>query len=251
LIVRTFHHGLLRWIETFAHDLHAPGNLRGRRAAASGLSLGLGIAQPDAVRWRDDDSASADHDGSGQVVGIEPGSGRQFSYQNYRDLRDSGTFSDVVGFRMSAMNRRAGDEVERLSVLVVTDNFFEGLGIRPRFGRTFSAGEAAPERSPRAIVLDHPYWNARFGADPSAIGQTMILDGELFTVTGVLPEDYRSVTGFMAPSVRPGSALTLPTLNDRESTLNVLARLAPGGTRERAQAVVTAIGAEPSAGSPR
>jgi putative ABC transport system permease protein len=180
------------------------------------------------------------------VVGIEPGNGRQFSYQNYRDLRDSGTFSDVVGFRISAMNRRVGDELERLSVLVVTDNFFEGLGIRTRLGRTFSAGEAAPERSPRAIVLDHPYWNARFGADPNAIGQPMILDGELFTVTGVLPQDYRSVTGFMAPSAYvPVSALTLPTLNDRGSpTLSILARLAPGGTRERAQAVVTAIGAE-------
>jgi hypothetical protein len=46
------------------------------------------------------------------------------------------------------MNRRVGDELERLSVLVVTDTFFEGLGIRPRLGRTFSAGEAAPERSP-------------------------------------------------------------------------------------------------------
>ncbi|MGH8636617.1 MAG: ADOP family duplicated permease, partial [Burkholderiales bacterium] len=181
-----------------------------------------------------------------EVVGIEPGNGRQVSYQNYRDLRDSGAFSDVVGFRISAMNRRVGAELERLSVLVVTDNFFEGLGIRTRLGRTFSAGEAAPERAPRAIVLDHPYWNARFGADPSAIGQTMRLDGELFTVIGVLPEDYRSVTGFMAPSAYvPVSALTLPTLNDRGSpTVSVLARLAPGGTRERAQALATAIGAE-------
>ena len=93
------------------------------------------------------------------------------------------------------MNRRVGDELERLSVLVVTDNFFEGLGIRPRLGRTFSAGEAAPERAPRAIVLDHPYWNARFGADPNAIGQTMILDGEPFTVdrraAGGLPIGHR------------------------------------------------------------
>jgi hypothetical protein len=76
-------------------------------------------------------------------------------------------------------------------------------------------------------------------AEPNAIGQTMILDGEPFTVTGVLPEDYRSVTGFMAPSgYVPVSALTLPTWNDRGSpTLSVLARLAPGGTRERTQAL--------------
>jgi putative ABC transport system permease protein len=249
--MRTFHQRVLRWIETFARDLrYGARNLRRAPGlvVVSVLSLGLGIGLnltlyagvTTIFRHQPTMTDPAD------VVGIEPGNGRQFSYQNYRDLRDSGTFSDVVGFRISAMNRRVGDELERLSVLVVTDNFFEGLGIRTRLGRTFSAGEAAPERSPRAIVLDHPYWNARFGADPNAIGQPMILDGELFTVTGVLPQDYRSVTGFMAPSAYvPVSALTLPTLNDRGSpTLSILARLAPGGTRERAQAVVTAIGAE-------
>src|SRR6266550_1033055 len=249
--MRPFHQRVLCWIETFVQDLRysvrslrrAPGLV-----AVSVLSLGLGIGLNLTLYagvttiFRHQPTMTA----AAAVVGIEPGNGRQFSYQNYRDLRDSGTFSDVVGFRMSAVNRRAGEELERLSVLVVTDNFFEGLGIRPQLGRTFSAGEAAPERSPRLIVLDYPYWHARFGADPNAIGQTMILDGEPFTVIGVLPESYRSVTGFMAPSAYvPISALTLPTLNDRgSSTLSVLARLAPGATREHAQATVTAIGAE-------
>ena len=242
---------MLRWIETFAQDLRygvrslrrAPG-LVAVSVLSLGLGIGLNLTLYAGVTTIFRHQPTMTH--PAEVVGIEPGNGRQFSYQNYRDLRDSGRFSGVVGFRISAMNRRVGDELERLSVLVVTDNFFEGLGIRTRLGRTFSAGEAAPERSSRAIVLDHPYWNARFAADPNAIGQTMILDGEPFTVIGVLPENYRSVTGFMAPSAYvPVSALTLPTLTDRGSpTLSVLARLAPGGTREHAQAMVTAIGAE-------
>jgi putative ABC transport system permease protein len=249
--MRTFHQGVLRWIEALAQDLrYGARNLRRAPGlvAVSVLSLGLGIGLNLTLYagvttiFRHQPTMSD----TPSVVGIEPGNGRQFSYQNYRDLRDSGTFSDVVGFRMSAMNRRVGDQLERLSVLVVTDNFFDGLGIRTRLGRTFAAEEAGPERSPRVIVLDYPYWNARFGADPNAIGQTMILDGELFTVIGVLPEDYRSVTGFMAPSAYvPASALTLPTLNDRgSSTLSVLARLPPGRTRQHAQAVVAAFGAE-------
>ena len=45
------------------------------------------------------------------------------------------------------MNRRVGDELERLSVLVVTDNFFEGLGIRARLGRTFTPEK--PRRNAR------------------------------------------------------------------------------------------------------
>jgi putative ABC transport system permease protein len=249
--MRPFHQIALHWIETFAQDLrYGARNLRRAPGlvAVSVVSLGLGIGLNLTLYagvttiFRHQPTMTDPV----EVVGIEPGNGRQFSYQNYRDLRDSGAFSDVVGFRISAMNRRVGGELERLSVLVVTDNFFDALGIRTRLGRTFGAGEAAPERSPRAIVLDHPYWNARFGADPNAIGQTMILDGEAFTITGVLPESYRSVTGFMAPSAYvPVSALTLPTLNDRGSpTLSVLARLAPGGTREHARAIVTAIGAE-------
>ena len=249
--MRTFHQGVLRWIEALAQDLRY-GARHLRRApglvAVSVLSLGLGIGLNLTLYagvttiFRQQPTMTD----TPSMVGIEPGNGRQFSYQNYRDLRDSGSFSDVVGFRMSAMNRRIGDQHERLSVLVVTDNFFDGLGIRTRLGRTFAAGEAGPERSPRVIVLDHPYWNARFGADPNAIGQTMILDGELFTVIGVLPEDYRSVTGFMAPSAYvPVSALTLPTLNDRGSpTLSILARLPPGRTRQHVQAVVAAFGAE-------
>ena len=241
----------MRWIETLARDLrYSARNLRRAPGlvAVSVLSLGLGIGlnlvlyAGVATIFRHQPTMRD----PAEVVGIEPGNGRQFSYQNYRDLRDSGTFPSVAGFRISAMNRRVGDELERLSVLVVTDDFFESLGIRPRLGRAFSAGEAAPERSPRVIVLDHPYWNARFNADPNAIGQTMTLDGEPFTVIGVLPEDHRSVTGFMSPSAYvPVSALTLPTLNDRGSpTLSVLARLAPGAARERAQAMVTAFGAE-------
>jgi predicted permease len=249
--MRPFHQRVFGWIETFAQDLRY--GIRSLRrvpglVAVSVLSLGLGIGLNLTLYagvmtiFRHQPTMTD----PAKVLGIEPGNGRQFSYQNYRDLRDSGTFSGVVGFRMSAMNRRAGDKLERLSVLVVTDNFFEGLGIRTGLGRTFSSAEAAPERSPRLIVLDHPYWHARFGADPNAIGQTMILDGEPFTVIGVLPESYRSVTGFMAPSAYvPISALTLPTVNDRGSpTLSVLARLAPSDTREHAQAIVTAIGAE-------
>lgn len=242
---------MLRWMGTVGQDLrYGARNLRRAPGlvAVSVLSLGLGIGLNLALyagvvtifRHRPTMTEPA------SVVGIEPGNGRQFSYQNYRDLRESGAFSSMAGFRMSAMNRRVGDRLERLSVLVVTDNFFDSLGIRTAVGRTFSAGEAAPERAPRVIVLDHPYWSARFGGDPNAIGQTMTLDGELFTVIGVLPEDYRSVTGFMAPSAYvPVSALTLPTLNDRGSaTLSVLGRVAPGATREQAQAVATAIGAE-------
>jgi predicted permease len=241
---------MLRWLDSVVQDLRygarnllrAPGLV-----AVSVLSLGLGFglnltlyAGLNTIFRHQPTMADR-----ARVVGIEPGNGRQYSYPNYRDLRDDSAFADVMGFRIGGMNRRVGDDLERLGVLIVTDNFFEGLGVRARLGRTFSAAEAVPERSPRYIVLDHPYWNARFAADPGVIGRTVILDGEPFEVIGVLPENFRSVTGFMTPGAYvPVSALTLPTFNDRGSaSLSVLARLAPGVTPERAQAAATAFGA--------
>ena len=242
---------ILRWLESFRQDLRL-GIRSLRRAPAlvvvSVLSLGLGIGlnltlysgvmtifrhQPTMAR-------------PDEVIGVEPGNGRQFSFENYRDLRDSRTFADVVGFRIGAMNRRVGADVDRVGVLIVTGNFFEGLGIRARLGRTFEAREAEPGLAPRVAVIDDAYWRAHFGADPGVVGRSMVLDGETFTVVGVLPDDYRSVTGFMTPSVFvPVSALTLRTLDDRGSaSLSVLARLAPGDTRERARAAVTALGAD-------
>jgi predicted permease len=78
------------------------------------------------------------------------------------------------------------------------------------------------------------------------VGRTLTLDGEVFAILGVLPEHYRSITGFMTPGVYvPVSTLTLQTLNDRGSpSLSILGRLKPGTTRASAQAAVTAIGAE-------
>ena len=240
----------LRWIETVAQDLrYAARNLRRSPGlvAVSVLSLALGFGlnltlyaavntiflhQPTVTE-------------PARVIGIEPGNGRQYSYATYRDLREQAGFTAVTGFRIGGMNRRVGDDLERVSVLIVTDNFFEALGVRAGLGRTFTADEAVAERRPRLVVLDHPYWKARFGGDPGVVGRTMTLDGEPFEIVGVLPERYRSVTGFMTPGAYvPVSALTLATLNDRGSpTLSLLARLPPGNTREWAQAAATSVGA--------
>jgi predicted permease len=241
---------VLRWIESAAQDLrYAARNLRRAPAlvAVSVLSLALGFglnltlyAGVNTI-FRHQPTVND----PARVVGIEPGNGRQYSYPNYRDLREHAGFAAVTGFRIGGMNRRVGDDLERLGVLIVTDNFFDALGVRAGLGRTFTAAEAAPERAPRLVVLDHPYWNARFGGDPGVVGQTIVLDGEPFEVIGVLPETYRSVTGFMTPGAYvPVSALTLTTLNDRGSpTLSVLARMAPGTTRESARAAATSLGA--------
>jgi predicted permease len=240
----------LRWLETVAQDMrYAARNLRRSPGLVTvsvlslALGFGLNLTLYSAVNTIFlHQPTVADR---ALVVGIEPGNGRQYSHANYRDLREQAGFAALAGFRIGGMNRRVGDDLERLSVLIVTGNFFDALGVRAGLGRTFTADEAAAERRPRLVVLDHPYWKARFGGDPGVIGQTMTLDGEPFEIVGVLPESYRSVTGFMTPGAYvPVSALTLATLNDRGSpALSLLARLPTGRTREWAQAAATSVGA--------
>ena len=178
------------------------------------------------------------------VVGVEPGNSNQFSFLNYRDLRDSQIFTDLVGSRLTVLNLRSGEQVERVNGLAVTANFFEGLGIGAGLGRVFTRDEAAPEREPRLAVLSYACWQRRFAGDPAVLGQALNLNGQSFLVLGVLPQQYRPVTGFMSPDVYvPLSALVLPNLNRRENGngLAVLGRLPAQATLEQVRAAVTAL----------
>jgi predicted permease len=178
------------------------------------------------------------------VVGVEPGNSNQFSFLNYRDLRDSQIFADVVGSRVTVLNLRSRDKVERINGLAVTANFFDGLGVGAGLGRVFTRDEAGPERDPRLAVLSYACWHRRFGGDPAVLGQTLNLNGQSFVVLGVLHEQYRPVTGFISPDVYvPLSGLVFPSLNRRVNgnSLALLGRLPSHTTPEQAQLAVTAL----------
>ena len=181
---------------------------------------------------------------SARVVAVRPGNSNQFSYLNYRDLRDSGVFEAVAGSRRVALIWRSGAVPEPLNALAVTANFLEFIGVPPAAGRFFGEAEAMPERQPRVVVLSHPFWTRRFGASPNAIGQQMVINGESFAIIGVLPE-VRPITMLQNPDVYvPISRLVLPTVVDRHNgnALAVLGRLRPGMTEPQALAGVSALG---------
>jgi predicted permease len=115
------------------------------------------------------------------------------------------------------------------------------LGIRAQVGRTFTAAEAAAEREPRLVVVTAAFWRNWLRGDPAAIGESLVLGGEPFTVVGVLPDDYRAVFGWIGPQIyAPVSRLTLSALDERGTpSLSVLARLPPNATTSQTQAAVT------------
>jgi predicted permease len=176
-----------------------------------------------------------------RMVGVEPGYANQFSFPDYRDLKGSGIFADAVGFRTGGLNLGSSGRLIPISLLVVTANYFDVLGVRAQAGHTFTAAEAAPERNPRLVVVTAAFWKNWLRGDPAAIGDTLVLGGEPFTVVGVLPEDYRAVFGWIGPQLYvPVSRLTLSALDERGSpSLSVLARLQPNATMPQAQSAVT------------
>jgi putative ABC transport system permease protein len=209
-----------------------------------GLGLGVNLTLFTAIRavfFREPTIADRE-----RVVGVQPGNSNQFSYLNYRDLLDSGIFETVAGYRQVRLNLRTGDEAERVDGLAVTPNFFEAVRIPLALGRGFGAAEAAPEREPRLAVISNAFWRRRFNASPAIVGREMTLNGESFTVIGVLPERYHPVTLLSDPAVYvPVTRLVLPTIGDRNNgnALGVLGWLRPGTTQEQAQAAITNLGA--------
>jgi predicted permease len=182
---------------------------------------------------------------SADVVGIEPGNSNQFSYLNYRDLKDASIFQSVFGYRRSELSLRTGDITESVSGLAVSGNFFEGLGVRAQFGRVFTDAEAAPERDAHVTVASHGFWRRTLDADPNAVGQVLNLNGRSYTLVGVLPSDYRAVTPVEQPDLYvPLNVLGPTNLSQRrnDNALIVMARLRPGVGLDQARSQLTAFG---------
>ncbi len=148
------------------------------------------------------------------------------------------TLSGVAGFVDELLSVDAGERAERRLGLLVSEDYFRVLGVRPAAGRLF--GPELAGEDPRVAVIGHAFWQRRLGGDPDAVGRTLTLNGEPFRIVGVAPEGFvGAVAGFRfdvwvplaaAPHLAPALDLDDPAL-DR---IELVARLADGATLERA-----------------
>ncbi|MCG8459587.1 MAG: ABC transporter permease, partial [Holophagales bacterium] len=134
-----------------------------------------------------------------------------------------------------------GDQRVRLEAQAVTASFFEVFGVEATLGRAFEAGEEEGRGPPmRAVVLSAQAWRQYFAADPQIVGSEIDLDGEMHTVLGVLPEDFRY------GSSRPALYLPYrvdPSFERGDHRLSAYARLADGASLQQARDEVAAIAA--------
>jgi len=120
--------------------------------------------------------------------------------------------------QLTTFAAREGADATEISIIVTSPNLFDLLGVQPVLGRGFAKDEGGPKRPP-VIVLTDELWH-RIGADPAILGATVRLNGEPYTVIGVLPPKF----GFVR-----NASLGPPQRADAYTTLNVnLAETNPG-----------------------
>ena len=98
----------------------------------------------------------------------------------------SRVFASVGAFQDRFFNYIGGEVPERVRGAVVTANFFATLGVNAALGRTFQPEEERPG-APRVALISDAFWRKHFAANPQAMGRAINLNGESFTVVGVMP----------------------------------------------------------------
>ena len=166
------------------------------------------------------------------------------TYPNFEDWRRaSQSFARMSAYSGASMTLTGSGDPVQLRGSRVTHDFFDTLAVAPARGRAFTAanGQTGGER---IAILAHGLWTRRFGADPSIVGRTIVLNGASHEVLGVMPESfaYPGDAEFWVPLAPVGPYEEL--LRARGSYwLTIVGRLKPGVTREAAQSEMDAIAA--------
>ena len=147
-------------------------------------------------------------------------------------------FSALAFSTGNAFTLTGRGDPEQLNALQASASLLPTLGLEPAAGRNFSADEDRPGGE-RVVLISHRFWQQRFNGDRSAIGQTLMLDGVLYTIVGVLPEAASAAPlnqiQLWVPRPAEVPFIVPSQLNGGGYFFNVVGRLAPGISVEQAQ----------------
>lgn len=154
---------------------------------------------------------------------------------DFRDWRDQNRVFEKIGaYFYGNFNFTGKGQPERLLGASITSNFFPLLGVKPQLGRTFFPQEEKWDNH-RVVVVSHGLWNRRFGSDRNILGQALQLNGEPYTVIGVMPPGAW-FANTRAELWVPFAFSPLDQANDRRSHfVYSVARLANGVGLEQAR----------------
>jgi putative ABC transport system permease protein len=164
------------------------------------------------------------------------------SAPDYIDWKEqNGVFQSIAAFNANSglgLNLSGAGHPARISATSVTGNLFSVLGVMPALGRSFLPDEERPGSAPVCILSDG-LWRRRFGSDPKILGKAVTLNGEMWTVVGVMPAGFRfpQSVDLWVPAMVRSTART----KHAQHYLGVIARLKPGLSLDHAQAELDAL----------
>jgi predicted permease len=165
---------------------------------------------------------------------------------NVIDIQRQNKVFQVVGYYLYAdYALSSGVPPERLDGVQISGNMLALLGIQPAIGRAFMAQEIQPGHDHEAIV-SFSLWQRRFGGNPGLIGQAIQLDGEPYTVIGIMPRNFYFIFDQKIDVLTP-LAFTSADLSEAHRSarnLQTTARLKPGVTHAQAQADMDTVAAQ-------
>jgi predicted permease len=162
---------------------------------------------------------------------------------NFYDWKRSARLFDAMAiYRFRTFVMTGGSSAEEVAAGAVGADFFEILQARPALGRTFLPEEDSPGRG-RVVILSDGFWKTHLGAAPDVVGRSLKLDGETYSVVGVMPARF-SVEAWAVT----GTAMWVPVAyTDAQRAVRenhnaqVVARLRPGVTVAQARAELEQI----------
>jgi putative ABC transport system permease protein len=187
----------------------------------------LPFAEPDRLVW-----VWGNIRNGGNRASVSP-----LDFLDYR--QQNNTFEEFAASFSVRLNYTGGGEPERLEGSAVTGNYFQALGAKPAFGRTFLLENEKPGND-QVAVLSYSLWQKRFAGDPAIINKTITLDGKSFAVLGVMPPDFSMPRA--ADVWVPMNFDIHPGMKQRKAHfLRPIGRLKAGVTMAQAQADTDAI----------
>ena len=174
------------------------------------------------------------------------------SYPNFLDwCARQDVFAGLAIFHPESANLKTPDGVELVSTLLVSQDFFAVIGVRPSQGRDLTAGDDRAGAAP-VTWITHAAWQKFFAGDPTLVGKTIQLDGQAVAVAGILPPTFRFYrqADFFRP-IAPFVEQLFMTMRESHNDAYAVARLKPGATVAAAQTEMTAIAARLEKDYPR
>ncbi|MCI0434583.1 MAG: ABC transporter permease [Gemmatimonadetes bacterium] len=169
------------------------------------------------------------------------------SYPDYYDLRaETASFESVASFELAGITIGEAAALEQRTAGIVSPEYFEVLGVRPGAGRFFDESDDGRD----GIVISHALWRVHLGASPTAVGNTLRINQEPYTILGIAPEGFVGFDRvFPADVWIPArtalqAGLDIGPFEDRTSRgIAIVARLAPGVSVDQAQSRMDAFAA--------